>query len=247
MIISKKTDNLKLLNNGRSLTALRYPGGKARIISTIIKFLPAEFLEYREPLVGGGSLFLYLKSHFPEKKYWINDINSDLMSFWISLKDNAQEFVEQVNTVKSKNIDGKSLYLKLRKEKLNSYDTFQRGIRFFILNRISYSGLVDAGGYSKESFNKRFTDSSIGKLLIISKLLKGVRMTSQDYKEAIKKPGNNIFIFLDPPYENAKPSKLYGKGGKNGIYFNRQKLGSELMSCHHKWLLTYDYSADLNS
>ena len=33
-------------------------------------------------MVGGDSLFLALKQIFPEKKFWINDINKDLFLFW---------------------------------------------------------------------------------------------------------------------------------------------------------------------
>ena len=35
---------------------LRYPGGKSRAIEKIIPLIPA-FEEFREPFVGGGSVF----------------------------------------------------------------------------------------------------------------------------------------------------------------------------------------------
>ncbi|MFM6152235.1 MAG: DNA adenine methylase, partial [Sphaerospermopsis kisseleviana] len=40
---------------------LRYPGGKSRAIKQIAQHLPTQFTEFREPLVGGGSVFIYLK------------------------------------------------------------------------------------------------------------------------------------------------------------------------------------------
>jgi site-specific DNA-adenine methylase len=41
---------------------LRYPGGKSRAIKFITQLIP-EFKEYREPFVGGGSVFVYLKHY----------------------------------------------------------------------------------------------------------------------------------------------------------------------------------------
>ena len=47
---------------------LRYPGGKSKAISKILRYLPPDFSEYREPFVGGGSLFIYLKQKYPHLK-----------------------------------------------------------------------------------------------------------------------------------------------------------------------------------
>ena len=46
---------------------LRFPGGKSRALKQILPIIP-EFKEYREPMVGGGSVFFALKQKFPEKK-----------------------------------------------------------------------------------------------------------------------------------------------------------------------------------
>ena len=61
---------------------LRYPGGKSRAISQIVRYLPLNFSEYREPFVGGGSLFIYLRQKRPDLKIWINDLNYELYCFW---------------------------------------------------------------------------------------------------------------------------------------------------------------------
>src|SRR5687768_7330576 len=61
---------------------LRYPGGKQKAIAQIVKMLPSSASEYREPMVGGGSVFFYARSSGFAKKYWINDEFSELVSFW---------------------------------------------------------------------------------------------------------------------------------------------------------------------
>ncbi len=62
---------------------LRYPGGKSRAVDVISKLLP-EFDEYREPFLGGGSIFLYAKLRFPNKTYWIEDSNQKGKELFIS-------------------------------------------------------------------------------------------------------------------------------------------------------------------
>ena len=53
---------------------LRYPGGKSRAIKQIQGQFPDKFnfSEYREPFVGGGSMFIYLKQVYPNIDIWIN-------------------------------------------------------------------------------------------------------------------------------------------------------------------------------
>ena len=40
---------------------LRYPGGKSRAIKQILQHVPAHIEEYREPVIGGGSVFLAIR------------------------------------------------------------------------------------------------------------------------------------------------------------------------------------------
>lgn len=219
---------------------LRYPGGKARILKAILDFVPENFKEYREPFVGGGSLFLWLLKTRPELKFWINDINEDLIAFWSTLKTSGEQLVEATLEIKNNYSNGKKLYYELKNQNVSELGTFERALRFFILNRITYSGLVDAGGYSKESFKKRFTENSIENLGQISPRLRNVKITLGNYSPLLDFPGDSVFLFVDPPYETAKPSKLYGKGGVNGINFDNNNLLIALRECQSDWLLTYD-------
>lgn len=57
--------------------------GKARTVPKVLAFMPA-FKEFREPIIGVGSFFLNLNERFPERVFWINDLNRDLFSFWLS-------------------------------------------------------------------------------------------------------------------------------------------------------------------
>jgi DNA adenine methylase len=224
----------------RAKSPLRYPGGKSRALKQILPIIP-NFREYREPMVGGGSVFFALKHKFPNKKFWINDINRELYLFWKACKLNNQKLLDGVIKLKKNYEDGKKLYLRFNGKVKNLTD-IQRAIRFFLLNRITFSGLAESGGYSDESFNKRFTFSSFDRLEKSEMVLKKVKISNIDYNKVITKDGEEVFIFLDPPYFRNGKSKLYGKEGKIHSDFNHELFAKNTKRCKHKWLITYDNS-----
>lgn len=217
---------------------LRYPGGKTRAIKTIAPIIPP-YREYREPFVGGGSVFAYVKQVFFEESYWINDLNYDLFLFWKFAKNYNRELVDQIKRVKNKNPDGRSLFEHYKKN-LEQFSNIERATRFFILNRITFSGTTDSGGYSKEAFEKRFTDSSIKRLADIEELLRDTKITNFDYEKVVMTSGKNVFIFLDPPYYSTRNSRLYGKNGVLHTGFDHERFADVMKKCSHKWLITYD-------
>jgi DNA adenine methylase len=221
-------------------TPLRYPGGKSRAVVKILPLIP-DFDEFYEPFVGGGSVFLALKQKFATKKFWINDLNQELAMFWQVLQSNPKKLVTAVNHIKKETIDGKELFYHLLQNQPS--DDFNRAVRFFVLNRISFSGTVEAGGYSSGAFEGRFTNSSIQKLLGFEELLKDVKITNWDYQKVIQQiegVKSKVFLFLDPPYLKPTKSRLYGKKGVLHTNFDHQNFAAVMKKCPHKWLITYD-------
>lgn len=221
---------------------LRYPGGKSKAIEKILKYLPKNFSEYREPFVGGGSLFIYLKQKFPHLDIWINDLNQELFLFWKIAQSDLVDLIEEVRRIKTTYTNGRALFEELIEVKIEELSEFERAVRFFVLNRITFSGTVESGGFSQEAFYKRFTDSSIKRLEKLGIVLEGVKITNLDYSKLLKVEGEEVFIFLDPPYFNATQSKLYGKKGVLHTCFNHQIFAELMKQCPHQWLITYDDS-----
>ncbi len=120
-----------------------------------------------------------------------------------------------------------------------------RAVRFFIMNRITFSGIMDSGGYSQQAFEKRFTNSSIERLKNISPYLEKVLVTCGDYEELLVEDGKEVFLFLDPPYYQPTKSKLYGIKGNLHTNFNHQRFAEKAKRCKHKWLLTYDDCSEI--
>jgi DNA adenine methylase len=219
---------------------LRYPGGKQRAIAQIANYLPQSFHEFREPFIGGGSVFLYICQTYPDIKYWINDLNEELYHFWLQSQHNLSALVEQVWQVKKSETCGRELFNQLAKADTAKMTSLERATRFFVLNRISFSGTIESGGYSEASFLGRFTDSSIDRLAALDQSLVNTKITNLDYGQLLEEPGENVFIFLDPPYLANSQSRLYGKKGNLHTFFDHNRFAKLMQDCSHQWLITYD-------
>lgn len=223
---------------------LRYPGGKSKAIKKILPFLPKKINEFREPFVGGGSVFIALKQRLDKDVIFkINDINYDLFCFWKSARDTLNQMVDEIIKIKNEYRVGRALFDEFKKKMC--VNELEHGVRFFVLNRITFSGTVDSGGYSQQSFEKRFTKSSIERLKALAPIMKDVQITYEDYKNLLFKDGKDVFIFLDPPYFKTKKSRLYGKDGDLHILFDHNRFAKNMRKCKHKWLITYDNSPEI--
>lgn len=243
LTLNIKVPKVKSRKHRKIRSPLRYPGGKSRALKHIIPLVP-EYKEYREPFVGGGSVYFELKQNNPEALYWINDLNHDLYSFYLHSKDNMEDLLKRVKSIKKNRNDGRQLYKELT-DPNKEFNDFEKAVRFFVLNRITFSGTVDSGGYSNQAFQKRFTESSIDRLELIEDQLQNTKITNLDYEEVIHKPGKEVFIFLDPPYYSATKSKLYGKKGDLHTEFDHERFAYNMRKCQHKWLITYDNTPEI--
>jgi DNA adenine methylase len=231
-----------------ALSPLRYPGGKSKALDQILPLIPRDICEFREPFVGGGSVFLAIRKLYGRnvEKYWINDLNQDLIHFWQQMRDAPEDLIAQVESFKAGYENGRELYTFLLDDN-NMRSSLDRATRFFIMNRITFSGVMDAGGYSQQAFDRRFTDSCIERLHRTAHYLPNVSMTCGDYEPLLAAPGDDVFIFLDPPYYSATKSKLYGKRGKLHTEFDHERFAAAMKACPHRWLITYDDSERVRS
>ncbi|MBI5080365.1 MAG: DNA adenine methylase [Chloroflexi bacterium] len=219
---------------------LRYPGGKSKVADQIVALIP-EFGEYREPFVGGGSVFIYLEQIYPDRKFWINDLYFELYNFWLTCQNDLDGVVHQVEKWHKGHRDGKKLHRWLI-DNLPIFTPLEKASAFFALNRMTFSGTTESGGYSEQGFQKRFTTSSIDRLRKLDKVLGDIKITHLDYQEVVEADGDDVFIFLDPPYFSAMKSALYGKNGKLHKSFDHERFAKVMRKCKHKWLITYDDS-----
>ena len=219
---------------------LRYPGGKSRAVDLISTLLPY-FEEFREPFLGGGSVFIYAKQRFPNKKFWVNDLYFELYKFWEMSQKDVDTLIDKIYEWRNKFPVGKELH-KFLNENIVGFNDLERAAAFFIYNRITFSGTSLSGGFSEGAFTGRFTESSIKRLNQFAQVINGTTITNLDYEELVKQDGENVFIFLDPPYHSATKSALYGKNGNLHKGFDHIRFAEIMKNCKHNWLITYDDS-----
>lgn len=224
---------------------LRYPGGKSKSIKKIAEYLPDYFSEFREPFVGGGSVFIYLRQQYPNLKIWINDLNPELFLFWKIAQSDLVNMIAEVHNIKKRYLDGKKLFEELTKVSVNELSELERAVRFFVLNRITFSGTVESGGFSQQAFHKRFTETSIERLEKLEYILPNIKITNFDYSYLLQSSEQNTFLFLDPPYFKATKSKLYGKKGDLHTNFNHERFSKLMKGCLGNWLITYDDCSEI--
>ena len=229
-------------------TPLRYPGGKSRGVKFLDAFLPESITEYREPFVGGGSVFLHARQKYPNAKFWINDAYYNLYCFWKELRDNGDRLVERINNLKvscheemsSEQIKAhikreglvdkeKSDFYKKQTEKgkalfayakdsIESATDFDKAMYFYILNKCSYSGLTESGTFSPQASIQNFSLQGISKLKRVSELLQGVKITCEDYSNLLENASEEAFIFMDPPYDLPVKSSNALYGKKGALH-----------------------------
>jgi len=242
--MSVKTFSLK--------TCLRYPGGKSKATKTLAPWYPETFKEYREPFIGGGSVAFYITQAYSNVPVWINDLYVPLYNFWIQLRDNGNELSERLKEIKNRVSDfatqderdasHRELFDKLRVD-INTQEGLERAVSFFILNKCSFSGLTENSTFSPTASRSNFSFVGIEKLKEYSKLMKNWKITNIDYSEVMNAPGEDVFVFLDPPYDIK--DFLYGKDREMHKSFDHELFSQNVYKCPHKFMITYNVNERL--
>lgn len=121
----------------------------------------------------------------------------------------------------------------------------ERAARMILVNKISFSGMGDAGSLSKDQFCD-FTLDKLNGVYDTSKLLQRIELYNVSFEDTMKygNEGNvaDNFIFLDPPYAAQEGSGLYGKGGSTHHGFPHEHFAEFTKQMKCKWFMTYDDS-----
>jgi DNA adenine methylase len=233
----------------------RYPGGKSKksVREKIFSRFPQQYSEFRDALVGGGGIFFAIPV---DKKRWINDLDQDLISVYISLKERPAEFIQQCQEIAASSKDepltsarpgGKNLYNARLKEHFDKFaeggDGVDRALRYLFVHRTVWAGRVNYEIASRMYFsnpngwNVVFTD----KMQKAADCIKNTTVTCGDYRELLFAEGKDVLIYLDPPYcvntELATNSKLYKHNFEKKDHAEMFDL---VKQCKHKVVISYD-------
>ena len=218
---------------------LRYPGGKTRALKTLEKWVP-DYKEFREPFLGGGSMSLHFSKRYPDRNVWVNDLYVPLYNFWVILRDHGEELSNTISDIKLNNAGDdqhKSLFNKCLVD-IKTQDGMDAAVSFYILNKCSYSGLTENSTFSVTASRQNFSFLNISKLKMYSELIKNWKITNEDYSNLLDDDSNDVFVFLDPPYDIK--DFLYGRDREMHKFFSHELFSERVHACNHKYMITYN-------
>lgn len=226
-------------------TPLRYPGGKSRVAKDFIPRFPKEIGEFREPFLGGGSVALLFTQMYPDIPVWVNDKYVYLYNFWTHLQKDGKRLSEDLVKIKEEHSSedkAKELF-KDAKDRIHKEDTYTQAVLFWVLNKCSYSGLTENSSFSATASRQNFTTKGARNLQNISDLIQKWKITNLDYSDVMRQNGNNVFLFLDPPYKIG--TYLYGSNAELHKNFKHEEFYEACALCKHDWFVTYNNDDDL--
>ena len=215
----------------------RYAGGKFYARKLIIEHIP-EHSYYIEPFAGGASIFF---AKIKAENNWLNDIDPDVMNCYKIIRDYPEDLIDRLKDEKA--IKERHTYYKKEYKTITELD---RAVRWFYLDRTSYSGIMNYQncfwGYGdKYSMRPENWPRNIRRTSI---KLQKVKLTSLDFERVIEEAPDNSFLFIDPPYFNADQDKFYQYSFKKNDHFRL----NDLLKKHKKrikFLVTYDNSPEV--
>lgn len=200
---------------------IRWAGGKSWLVSYIRKLLDGvNFNNYFEPFMGGASIFFAINAPI---KSFLSDVNEDLINTFSSIRDDHNKVIGYLKEYKS----DEDSYYQIRKNEPT--ERYERAARFLYLNAYSYNGLyrVNKNGKYNVPYGRRNVSLNFERIDEVSKRLKGVEISCQDFEACKEKISNGDLVFLDPPYTVSRDCN--GFIGYNSTLFSlddQYRLGS---------------------
>ena len=207
------------MSNSSVAPFVKWAGGKRQLIPQIRERMPEKYNDYYEPFVGGGAVIFDL---LPANAL-INDINKALINTYITICNEPDAFLKEVNRLDNDMWeDGKKYYYTIREhynDKLmrSEYDV-ELAALFVFINKHCFNGLYRVNG--KGLFNVPYNNSrrvSVDEDVIIatSEYLRGVTIIDGDFEQACKNAKKGDFVFIDSPYAPLNPTSFesYTKEG----------------------------------
>jgi len=172
-------------------------GAKTRIAQEIIQHFPQHRV-YCEPF--GGSVAV-LRAKLPSEVEVINDINSDIINFFLQIRDNFDALHHKLTYTPYSHMLYRS-WLKEFKLGRRPKDKVEWAARWFYLQDTCVSGAFGGGwGFSQIINHAERFAYKVDRLDLLSQRLRRVYIENVDYADCIKKwDGDETLFYIDPPY-----------------------------------------------
>jgi DNA adenine methylase len=181
---------------------VKWAGGKGSLLAENAARIPRgrTFDRYREPFVGAGAFFFWIRRSFPGLDCVLADSNEELINAYRSIRDDVDRLLAKLETHQA--LHSEEHYYNVRRAAPRV--PAERAARFIYLNRTCYNGLyrvnrrgvfnVPIGRYDRPHIVDREN------LLAVGTALRGVAIDSADFETVIEGAGHSDLIYFDPPY-----------------------------------------------
>lgn len=233
----------------KSLSPLRYPGGKYKIYDKVRNLIEINKLgdrSYVEPFAGGFGIGLRLLCDNVVQTAVLNDFDPHIYNFWNTILNYSDEFLQLMMDT--------PITLEERerqKEIFNDVyaDQISDGYATFFLNRVNFSGVITGGpigGFTQSGTYKldcRFNKNEIkNKVKQIALLRDRIQLYNYDASELIayhlQGRLQECFFNIDPPYVK-KGHRLYTNYFKEENHRAFERTVAEHLENTY-WIITYD-------
>ena len=229
-------------------TPLRYPGGKSRACTKMGQFFPdlREYVEFREPFLGGGSVAIHVSKLYPHLKIVVNDLYEPLINFWVNLQTFGDELTKELKGLKITNCNQDSARCLFAEMKDvindNTKTDLERAVAFYVVNKCSFSGLTESSSFSAQASDSNFSMRGIEKLPEYSEIISHWHINSYSYEYCFRTDiHDGLFMYMDPPYDIK--DNLYGKKGAMHKCFDHDKFAADCDE-HNNINMLISYNSD---
>jgi DNA adenine methylase len=234
----------------KSLSPLRYPGGKSKIYEKVKNLIITNGYgdrTYVEPFAGGFGIGIALLQESIVPSAILNDFDSHIYHFWCAVINDTENLLRLISDT--------PITIEEREKQKQNYndaeaDPLTDGFATLFLNRVNFSGVIKGGpigGLDQSGTYKvdcRFNKGEIkNKIETIAHLKSKIKLYNNDAGYLIKmnlmKMKSPMFLNIDPPYV-IKGSKLYTSFFTEGDHLNLQRVITKHLTDEHPWIITYD-------
>jgi len=180
---------------------LKWAGGKSQLLPQFERFYPREPIErYIEPFLGSGAVFFHVKARLAPKAAILCDNNQELIKTFQAVKTDVQGVIRALSLHKQRH--SPEYYRVMRTQPAD--DIVTCAARLIYLNKTCFNGLYRVN--SRGIFNVpmgRYANPAIldeDGLREANRQLRGVRLSTRDFRSLPKIAKRGDFIYLDPPY-----------------------------------------------
>ncbi len=195
---------------------IRWAGSKKKILDEMLNTFPRNKENYIEMFLGSGIVLINVLDNndiLKYKNFYVNDINSNIINFYILLRDNINDVIikmkKLVNIYNNYSMEEKEKYYYKIREDFNNMDSSdEKALLFCFLMKTGFNGVYRENKSGK--FNVPFGRKD--KIFIneehlykVSKSIQNVKFYNLKYEDFLKEMKkkrklDDAFVYCDPPY-----------------------------------------------